>query len=124
MSRTLFAKDAHVNMFKMCFNWKVIAGLAVVAAGVYMVAPAAFAAALPLLFLAACPLSMLLMMKMMSGDSAQKAGEKTDSQATRATPAQSADPDELDAELQRLQARQTAIADQLDAMRREEREQV
>ena len=110
-------------MFKMCFNWKVIAGLAVVAGGVYMVAPAAFAAALPLLFLAACPLSMILMMKMMSGDNGQKGGDKAESTPTGAV-AQPANADELDAELQRLQTRQTAIADQLDAMRREEREQV
>ena len=110
---------------KMCFNWKVIAGLAVVAAGVYMVAPAAFAAALPLLFLAACPLSMLLMMKMMSGDSGQTSCDKTKSSTAGTASSLPASPDELDAELQRLHARQTAIADQLDAMRREEqREQV
>ena len=124
MPGTLCAKDAHVNMFKMCFNWKVIAGLAVVAVGVYMVAPAAFAAALPLLFLAACPLSMLLMMKMMSGDSGQKSCDKADSTPTGAVAQQPTNADELDAELQRLRARQTAIADQLEAMRQEEREQV
>lgn len=108
----------------MCFNWKVIAGLAVVAAGVYMVAPGAFAAALPLLFLAACPLSMLLMMKMMSGDSGQKSCDKTKASPAGTVSSLPASPDELDAELQRLHARQTAIADQLEAMRREQREQV
>lgn len=112
-----------MNMLKMCFNWKVIAGLAVVAAGVYMVAPAAFAAALPLLFLAACPLSMILMMKMMSGGNAQKGGDNAESTPTGAM-AHPASADELDAELQQLRARQTAIADQLDATRRAEREQV
>ena len=110
-------------MFKMCFNWKVIAGLAVVAAGLYMVAPTAFAAALPLLFLAACPLSMILMMKMMDGDNTQKSGDQADSTRTDAV-ARSTNPDDLDAELQMLHARQTAVADQLEAMRREEREQV
>ena len=112
-----------MNMFKMCFNWKVIAGLAVVAAGIYMVAPAAFVAALPLLFLAACPLSMIFMMKMMSGDNTQKSGDQADSPRADAV-ARPTNPDDLDAELQMLQARQTAIADQLEAMRREEREQV
>lgn len=112
-----------MNMFKMCFNWRVLAGLAVVAAGVYIVAPAAFAAALPLLFLAACPLSMILMMKMMTGDNAQKSSDQAYSASPDAAP-RLTNPGELDAELQRLQARQTAIADQLEAMRREEREQV
>ena len=113
-------------MLKMCFNWKVLAGLAAVAGGIYMVAPAAFAAALPLLFLAACPLSMLLMMKMMSGDNGQKSSENTPSTTTPATAtlAEAANADDLDAELQRVKARQTAIADQLEAMRRDQREQV
>ena len=112
-------------MFKMCFNWKVLAGLAVVAAGVYMVAPAAFAASLPLLFLAACPLSMILMMKMMAGDNTQKSGDQADSTSTRTDAVvRPTNPDDLDAELQMLNARQTAISDQLEAMRRDEREQV
>lgn len=45
----------------MCFNKKVIAGLAVVGLGIYVFAPNLFAAALPVLLLAVCPLSMLLM---------------------------------------------------------------
>jgi hypothetical protein len=53
----------------MCLNKKVIAGLAVVALGVYLFAPNLFGAALPLLILAVCPLSMLVMMRMMSGSS-------------------------------------------------------
>ena len=110
-------------MLKMCFNWKVIAALAVVAAGIYMVAPVAFAAALPLLFLAACPLSMILMMKMMAGDNTQKGDDQADSTRTDAV-VRPTNPDDLDAELRMLQARQTAISDQLEAMRREEREQV
>lgn len=52
---------------KCCINPKVIAGLVVVGAGVYAFAPQAFAAALPLLVFAICPLSMVLMMGMMMG---------------------------------------------------------
>ena len=59
-----------MNMLKMCLNWKVLAGLAAVALGIYALAPGAFAAAAPLLLLAACPLSMLVMMKMMNTGSA------------------------------------------------------
>ena len=50
-----------MNMLKMCLNPKVIAGLVIVGLGVYVIAPGLLVAALPLLLLAACPLSMLLM---------------------------------------------------------------
>ena len=48
-----------------CFNWKVIAGLAAAAVALYLASPGSFGAALPLLVLAACPLSMLVMMRAM-----------------------------------------------------------
>lgn len=50
-----------MNMFRMCFNWKVLAGLALAGGAIAIVSPNLFLAALPFLFLAACPLSMLLM---------------------------------------------------------------
>jgi hypothetical protein len=49
-----------VNM-KMCLNWKVIAGLVAAAVGILIVEPQLAARMLPLLLVAACPLSMLLM---------------------------------------------------------------
>jgi hypothetical protein len=61
-----FMKD----MLKCCLNRKVIAGLAVVGVGLWALAPEALSAALPLLVFAVCPLSMLLMMKMMHGQQA------------------------------------------------------
>ena len=48
-----------------CLNWKVIAALAATGLGLYAVAPRLAAGAMPLLVLAACPLSMLLMMRAM-----------------------------------------------------------
>ncbi len=51
----------------MCINWKVVAGLAVAGLGVYALAPNLIGAALPILVLAACPLSMVVMMRAMSG---------------------------------------------------------
>jgi hypothetical protein len=51
----------------MCFDKRVIAGLVVVSVAVAVFAPGALAVALPVLVLAACPLSMLLMMQAMSG---------------------------------------------------------
>jgi hypothetical protein len=49
-------------MLKMCLNWKVLASLAAVGVGVYLFAPGLLAEAVPILLLATCPLSMLLMM--------------------------------------------------------------
>lgn len=56
-----------MKMGGMCMNWKVLAGLAAVGLGVWIVAPELAGAALPLLLIAACPLSMLLMGRGMMG---------------------------------------------------------
>lgn len=48
---------------RMCLNWRVLTSLAVVGLGVWVVAPSLIAGVLPLLFLAVCPLSMILMMR-------------------------------------------------------------
>jgi uncharacterized small protein (DUF1192 family) len=58
----------------MCINWKVVAGLAIIAIGVMALAPNLFLAALPLLIIAACPLSMLLMMRGMSNMNGMQSG--------------------------------------------------
>jgi hypothetical protein len=50
----------------LCFNRNVLIALGVVALGVLVVAPDAFVAALPVLVLLACPLSMVVMMWAMS----------------------------------------------------------
>lgn len=51
---------------RMCFNWKVLAGLGAIGLAIWVVAPGAAAAALPLLLILACPLSMLFMMGAMN----------------------------------------------------------
>jgi hypothetical protein len=55
-----------MHHLKHCLSPKVIAGLAVVAVGIWVLAPGGFAAALPVLILAVCPLSMVGMMLLMS----------------------------------------------------------
>jgi hypothetical protein len=61
-------RNSALQMLFMCLNWKVVAGLAVVGAIVWAVAPQLLPGAIPLLIVAACPLSMLLMMRgMQSG---------------------------------------------------------
>lgn len=52
----------------MCLNKKVLVGLAAVGLGVAVLRPGWFVAALPLLVLALCPLSMAFMMRGMKGD--------------------------------------------------------
>lgn len=56
-----------MKMLRACYDWRVIAALAAVGVSVLILAPNLIGAALPLLLLAACPLSMLLMMKAMGG---------------------------------------------------------
>jgi Protein of unknown function (DUF2933) len=51
----------------ICLNWKVVAGLAVVGLGIWVVAPGLAWAALPILVVLACPLSMLFMLRGMGG---------------------------------------------------------
>ncbi len=81
----------------MCINKKVVIGL--VAAGVvlYLVAPGAIGAAAPLLILAICPLSMIVMMRAMSGGRAKSASPERD---------ESSEVDELRAEVERLRLQQ------------------
>jgi hypothetical protein len=71
----------------MCLNKKVIGGLVVAAGAIYLLAPDWFGAALPLLIFAVCPLSMLLMMRMMSGSGNSSCDTKS--------PSGSEDADEL-----------------------------
>ncbi len=52
----------------ICLNWKAVAGLAVVGLGIWALAPGMWAAALPVLVVLACPLSMLFMMRGMRAD--------------------------------------------------------
>lgn len=56
-----------MSRFLCCFNWKVYAGLGGIALAVLVLAPGLFWGALPLLIVAACPISMFLMMRGMRG---------------------------------------------------------
>lgn len=59
-----------MKMLRACYDWRVLTGLAAVGVTTYLLAPSLLATALPVLLLAACPLSMLLMMKAMAGQPA------------------------------------------------------
>jgi hypothetical protein len=99
-----------MKMLKMCLNWKVLASLAAVGVGVYLFAPGLLAEAVPILLLAACPLSMLLMMWSMqrSQGQGQQTPEDTDAGLTR------------EERIAQLRAQQAALANRIGELEREE----
>lgn len=102
-----------MNALKMCLNWKVITGAAVVTVGLLAFAPSLATAAVPFLVLAICPLSMILMMAMMSGSKR----ESDAACSTVSTNAGSSRLSETPAEqLTLLEAQQQDLARQVTAM--------
>lgn len=93
----------------MCFNRKVLGGLAAVALGVWLFAPNLLAGVAPILLVAACPLSMILMMRAMSGGQRQRQTEEAPSRAGRAE-GHEAEIARLQAEIERLRAERAAEA--------------
>lgn len=92
-----------MKMLKMCLNWKVIAALAVVGAGIYAFVPGLAATAFPILLLAICPLSMLLMMwGMQSGQSGEQPEEASGLSREE--------------QLSRLREQQAALADRIGVL--------
>ena len=89
-----------------CFNWRIVAALAAAGLGLWAIAPGLAAAALPLLVLAACPLSMLLMMRAM--DSTANGCSRPESSAGQEIEA-------LRAEVAALRAEQPREGDRLGA---------
>lgn len=70
----------------MCFNRRVLIGLGIAAVALFAVSPRLLGSAAPLLIMAACPLSMIVMMRAMGRErtdapSAPLASETSDSDA-------------------------------------------
>ncbi len=57
------SQKSSMGELHICLNWKVVAGLAVVGLGIWVGAPNLVWAAVPVLIVLACPLSMLFMMR-------------------------------------------------------------
>lgn len=87
----------------MCLNKKVIGGLAVAAVAIFLVAPDSIGLALPLLIIAVCPLSMLVMMRPMSGSRATSCASASRSRGVE----DEAEIARLHAEVQQLRAERT-----------------
>lgn len=99
-----------MNILRACFDWRVLMALAALGIGIYLVAPGLIAGAVPLLLLAACPLSMLLMMSAMSG---QQPGSGAEVSAQRVGADRAA---VLRQELADLGRRQEQVAGELRAI--------
>lgn len=98
-----------MKMLKMCLNWKVVAALAAVGAGIYLVAPHLVAVALPYLLLAICPLSMMLMMWGMQEHGSGNQEQETQESEIGLT---------HEEQIARLRVRQTALDNEIDALER------
>lgn len=99
----------------MCLNWKVIAGLAAVGAGIWVIAPNLLWAAAPLLLFAACPLLMMLMMRGMSSDQKASSGERSDSPTAQNQADEGGQPRDLAA----LKAEHARLTAELEAAQRD-----
>ena len=101
------------------FNWKMLAGVAVVGVGLYLVAPNQVLGALPLLLLAACPLSMLLMAlfmgKGMAGGQCERHAEQMP-QTMGSAPTREEQLAQLRIQLQAVEAQQAALAAQVSIL--------
>lgn len=75
-----------------CLNWKVVVVAAAIALGVWVVAPGTVGRALPLLALAVCPLSMLLMMRAMGPMGGEHERARTPREGSPAPPDDGAAP--------------------------------
>lgn len=102
-----------VHLFGMCFDWRIVAGLAAVGVGIAFLAPKLVLGALPLLLLAACPLSMLLMMVTINGmDQRSATSTRRQLKGTTASSVLSREEQlaQLREQLQNLQQQQEVIA--------------
>jgi len=106
-------RNSPLQMLFMCLNWKVVAGLAVVGVIVWVVAPQFLLGPIPLLIVAACPLSMLFMMRGMQGG-----GDQTTQQ-----PAQVRQPSAAeftrDEQLAELRSRQSGLQQEQEFLARQ-----
>jgi len=101
----------------LCLNWKVVAALGMVGLAIWVVAPGLIGAAVPILVLAACPLSMLFMMRGMQGAQCAPASTQT-GQSTAAPVAREEQLADLRDRLASVQAEQDALAREIAAQDR------
>lgn len=97
------------KLLRACLNWKVIAGVTLVGVGVWAVAPNLLVAALPILLIAVCPLSMVLMMRSMQGEQHGASAQRSDGVDGRGSPREERLAD-LKSQLEQTRSQKEAIA--------------
>lgn len=105
-----------MKLLRACYDPRVIVALVAVGVGIFLLAPGAVAVAAPFLFLAVCPLSMLVMMRTMGGMQASDPAAAGTS-APSATPADRAA--ELRLQLGAARREQQRLADELAQLQTE-----
>jgi len=115
-----------MQLGRMCLNWKVVAGLAAVAVAVLIAAPHLIGAVLPWLVLAACPLSMVLMMGGMSKMGGKQATQQSLPGSARTGSALSREEQlaQLRGQLADMSARQAALETHIHALEASEPERL
>ncbi|MBE9167713.1 DUF2933 domain-containing protein [Pleurocapsales cyanobacterium LEGE 06147] len=113
-----------VNFLGMCFDWRVLVGLVAVGIAIAVLVPQLTLSALPLLLLAACPLSMFLMMGMMNRMDKDSMSASSHGSLLPANTSLSRDEQlaQLREHLQQLQTQQDAIARQIDTLEQSEQQ--
>ena len=107
-----------MNRFPCCFNWKVYGALGAVAVGVLVLAPGLFWGVLPLLVVAVCPLSMLLMLRGMQGGGCATPPRAEEAPTAQPRLSREAQVAELNERLAAVQARRDDIAAEITRLER------
>jgi len=102
-----------MKLLRACYDPRVIAGLVAVAIGIFLFAPGAIVVAAPFLFLAVCPLSMLVMMRTMGGMHAMDAPQPSNPAATAPSMAPGDRASALRLQLAAKRLEQQQLADEL-----------
>lgn len=92
-----------------CFNRNVLLWLAAAGVAVFLVAPSAASAAVPLLIAVACPLAMVVMMRMSSGARCRRDDAEADARRPGTVVAAEAEIARLRAEIDQLRAEEADL---------------
>jgi len=111
---------ARANWLRMCFDWRVLIALFAVGVAIAVVMPQLTLSLLPVLLLAACPLSMLLMMSMMNRTEQNSVPGSfdgvTSSSSVHSSLSRQEQVAQLQTQLKSLQQQQDLIASQINAL--------
>jgi len=102
-----------LNILGYCIDLRVVGALALVAGATFVLAPQLFWTALPVLAVLACPISMFVMMRAMNSTNSQGKLPGGIQSPTAAAPSRAEQVRDLQAQLERVQSQQAAIARQM-----------